>query len=129
VRSFRAAQEAEGALDLATFVPIEEASTGRPDLYEVENTIDQGKDFRGYRKEMLACYFLSPETDLTRETVLVRIGETDCAVASLTRLWNGGWQANVRVPASLGLGQYDVCLRSSRSAFSAPRKIRRVPAH
>ena len=126
VRAFRAAQESQGALDLATFLPIEEASAGRLDLYEVENTIDQSKDFRGYRKEMLACYFLSLENDLTRETVLVRIGEMDCGVASLTRLWNGGWQANVRIPGDLGPGRYKVCVRSNRSGFSEPMEIRRL---
>ena len=107
------------------FAPLDEAGPA-PELYEVENTLDHGAVFRGYRTERASCRFRIAESDLRREEVLVRVGESDVQVSYLTKLWNGAWQANVRLPP-LEPGIHAVRVRTARSRFSEPLEIEARP--
>ena len=115
----------EADAEQADFLPLDQAGTP-PDLYEVENTLDRGSSFRGYRTEMASCRVRIDEPDLKREHVLVRIADSDLPVSYLTKLWDGAWQANVRPPQSLRPGKHAVRVRTSRSGFSEAIEIERA---
>lgn len=113
----------KAAADDTPFVPEDQASAPAPELYEVENSMDESATFRGYRKELLSCRFRSSETDLAKNQIRVEVGGQIAPNDFLTHYWDGGWQINTRLPTGLDAGRHLVRVRTQHSPYSSPLTI------
>jgi|GEM_PF-343621 tRNA (mo5U34)-methyltransferase len=101
-----------------TEYPSETLSQPAPVITHLENSVTETRIFRGYRNEYLICWFTTPETNLTREDVVLEIDQREQPVTFLCDLGNGAWQTNSRIPADLGPGRHSVRIRTIRSPFN-----------
>jgi tRNA (mo5U34)-methyltransferase len=109
-------------------VPAESATTEAPVLTHLENSLTETRTFHGYRNEYLIAWFTTPETNLTREDMILEIDGVDEPVLFLTDLRAGAWQTNSRLPATLAPGTHRVRLRTIRSAWSNAEEFVLAPA-
>jgi tRNA (mo5U34)-methyltransferase len=89
--------------------PAKTASIGQaPDLYRMQNNMDESAVFRGYKSEYLCCFFRSGERDLSRDEVAVLIKNFPAPAQFLTEIEPGSWQLNARLPKQLAPGIHSV---------------------
>jgi tRNA (mo5U34)-methyltransferase len=98
-----------------------------PTWVAVENTQDRSKTFRGFKAEQLSCRFLSAETGLKADDVVVELDGGRQTVLVLANLGNGEWQVNATLPSDMGEGRHEVRLRTVSSRYSEPAEIRYEP--
>lgn len=90
-----------------------------PEFERVENTMDRGITFRGYRNETLACRFTHAERALDLSKVQLTVDGNPWPLLSVERPEPGVWQVNARLKG-LSRGEHLLRLRTARSGFSRP---------
>ena len=98
---------------------IEAAS---PVFVSVENTMDRGLTFRGYRNETLACRFTHGDGKLDLSQVQLTLDGNPWPLLSVARPEPGIWQINANVKG-LSRGEHLLRLRTAHSGFSEPMTI------
>lgn len=106
-----------------------EADGLAPIWVAAENTLDRSNTFRGYKSEYLSCRFLSAETALNTEDVVLELDGKRHPVLVVANLGNGEWQANATLPAGWSPGRHAVRVRTIRSRFSELAEIFYKPAN
>jgi tRNA (mo5U34)-methyltransferase len=91
-----------------------------PRLRSIENSLDGTPVFHGYSTERLCCRFTSEESALQRFEVEAGINDRVLAVAFLTELGNGVWDANIALPPGIAAGSQTLRLRIRRGDWSEP---------
>jgi tRNA (mo5U34)-methyltransferase len=103
---------------LPVFPPVEAASDPGPSLVAVGSTFDRSAVFHGYRNEYLHVRFLSGETNLSRDSVLLEIDGRPEPIQLVTRLSATEWQVNAKLPRNIGAGSHSARVRTLRSGYS-----------
>jgi SAM-dependent methyltransferase len=98
------------------------SSVAPPVWVRVENTMDRGTTFRGYRNETLACRFQHGEDALVLAKVQLTIDGNPYPLLSVERPAPGVWQINARL-RNLTDGPHLLRMRTARSGFSEPFEI------
>jgi hypothetical protein len=109
------------------FVPLDQAAEPAPEISEVENSVNEATTFSGFRNEILNVRFRSANESLAKAQVKVEVAGVDAPVLYLTRLWDGRWQTNSKLPPGIAPGPNEVRVRTHRSLFSTPLEIRFEP--
>ena len=89
-----------------------------PRLLAVENTLDRGLVFRGYRAEKARCVFESDHTDLDVSSVAVQIDGIPTAAVLVGRGTGARWELVARLPKDLRAGQHEIRVRTFDSELS-----------
>jgi hypothetical protein len=97
---------------------------GRPPvLRSIENSLDGSSVFHGYSTERLSCRFTSDEAGLQRHEVEAMVNDRALALAFLTELGTGAWDANIALPPGLSSGSQTLRLRIRRGEWSEPLRF------
>ena len=80
------------------------------------------------RKDEYMCLAFRCDDALTKDDVLVEIGEYGVPAIILVRHEAGYWQINVKVPPGISPGNHDVRVGTKTGGFSDPVRIKMLPA-
>ncbi len=100
----------------APAIPLVSSPAAPPDLYRLQNNMDQSTVFHGYKNEYLCCFFHCAEKELSREEVAVFFENATATPQFLTEVEPGSWQINVRLPKDLHHGPHTIALTARGSA-------------
>ena len=99
-----------------------------PELYRISNGLSEQREFFGHRSEYLCCCFRLSGRRPDREEIVIEVGGyklTPTFVGSAEYWGPGeGWQANVKLPAELKPGIYEVRVRTRSGPVSNAMDIR-----
>ncbi len=90
-----------------------------PAIHGIENSLDGSTVFHGYRTERLCCRFAAHSPGLPREAVRAAIDGQETAIAFLTDLGGGEWEASLAVPRNLTTGSHHFQLCIADNEWSA----------
>jgi hypothetical protein len=107
------------------FVALSE-DLAAPRFTRVENTMDHGVTFRGYRNESLECRFTHSDGPLDLSRVLLTVDGEPWPLLSVERPAPGLWQVKARM-RGLRAGYHALRLRTQRSGFSEAFEIESAP--
>jgi tRNA (mo5U34)-methyltransferase len=97
-------------------------TTEAPKLNAVTNSADMGVNVARDEDGYLTWWFASDEP-LTRHDLQFEVGEFGCHAVWMTKREGNRWSANTIVPPGLPSGWVDARMRTTRSPFSAPRRL------
>jgi hypothetical protein len=97
-----------------------------PRFTRVENTMDHGVMFRGFRNESLECRFTHSDAPLDLSKVQLTVDGEPWPLLSVERPAPGLWQVKARM-RGLSAGPHALRLRTQRSGFSEPLGIESDP--
>ena len=108
--------------------PVEAATPGHaaPFLCSAVNNRHNDIVFSPRKDEYICLAFLSDEA-LTKEDVLVEIGEYGVPAIIVVRHEAGYWQVNVKAPPGISPGDHDVRVGTRAGGFSDPVRIKMLP--
>ncbi len=103
--------------------PSPEPGCPPPIAETVLDSQNNGFNFQASRDRFLSLWFISPEPDLTRETVFPEVAGYGVKPMFVQRIEGNRWQANFKLPLGLSAGWQPVRLRTARSGFSNNLRI------
>lgn len=89
-----------------------------PSLIALENTMDRGAVFRGYRGERIRCIFESDHGELDVSSVEARIDGKPAGVLLVGRGAGTRWEVVLRLPKDIEAGPHEVRVRTFDSELS-----------
>lgn len=98
--------------------PEPPGTAAAPHLSAAVNNRTQMARFHPLKDEYLCCYFKSPESGLTADTLFVEVDGYGTQTLVVTASGPGAWQADCNRPPGLAPGRHRVRLRTAESAMS-----------
>jgi tRNA (mo5U34)-methyltransferase len=103
--------------------PVPEDATPAPALKDALHATNFGVNFASRRDEYLTAWFEWPGRELALDDVKPEVGPYGVRPIHVSRLDDGSWHANFRLPPGIDAGWHDVRMRVRDSARSNPRRV------